>query len=325
MKKLIATLAIALLAKAPALAQSCGTHDLIAELGADDRARLDALVAPHPYSEGTLFRAEKNGSQVIVVGTIHLPDPRLDGVVDRLRRDVQGADLLIIEASAEDEAGIQTLAAKNPDMFFITKGPTLIDLLSEDEWDRVSSRLSELGLPAFLAAKFQPWYLSMTLAIPPCAMLSIQSGAKGLDRRLEDIAVAADVAVATLDDTEELLRLFSDEPLDKQLEGLRIALETTDGDKTTSTLVEAYFKGRIRESWEFGRIMVEDSGIENGAELFEEINQALLVGRNAAWEPKIASLTEGKSAVLAVGAAHLSGESGVLRALERSGYTVSPY
>ncbi len=325
MKQLFAIFAFVLLAAAPALAQSCGTHDLIAELGVEDRARLDALVAPHPYGEGTLFRADKDGSQVIVVGTIHIPDPRLDGIVDRLRGDIQSADLLIIEASADDEAGIQTLAATNPGLFFITEGPTLIDLLSEEEWARVSDRLSDLGLPAFLAAKFQPWYLSMTLAVPPCAMQAIQSGDKGLDQRLEEIAVASEVAVATLDDTEELLRLFADEPLEKQLEGLRISLETTDGDKTTSTLVEAYFDGRIRESWEFGRIMVEDAGIENGAELFEDVNQALLVGRNAAWEPKINSLTEGKAVVLAVGAAHLSGESGVLRALERNGYTVTPY
>ncbi len=122
-----------------------------------------------------------------------------------------------------------------------------------------------------------------------------------------------------------MLRIFSDEPLDKQLDGLRIGLEMqADGDASTSTLIEGYFSGRVRETWEYGRILLEDSSIENGPELFEEVNQSLLIGRNAAWEPKIAELVDGKNAVLAVGAAHLSGESGVLRALERAGYTVSP-
>ena len=50
--------------------------------------------------------------------------------------------------------------------------------------------------------------------------------------------------------------------------------------------------------------------------------QGILEDRNTAWEPKIRELVAGKTAVLAVGAAHLSGESGVLRALERAGYTV---
>lgn len=309
-----------------AVAQSCGTEDLIQTLSPSDRARLDALVEPHPYPTGNFWRATKDGSTVTVVGTIHIPDPRLAGYVDRLRPALQHADLLIIEASADDEQGIQRLVTEQPSMFFITEGPTLIDLLGDDDWARVSDRLSAMGIPAFFAAKFQPWYLSMTLAIPPCAMSALQSGQTGLDRRLESIAMTQGTPIATLDDTEAVLRLFSDEPLDKQLDGLRITLETqANGDAQTSTLIESYFDGRVRESWEYGRIMVEQAGIENGAELFEEINEELLIGRNLDWEPKIAEMVADKDVVLAVGAAHLSGESGVLRALERAGYVLAPF
>jgi uncharacterized protein YbaP (TraB family) len=309
-----------------AVAQSCGTEDLIQTLSPEDRARLDALVEPHPYPEGNFWRATKDGSTVTVVGTIHIPDPRLVAYVDRVRPALETADLLIIEASIEDEEGIQKLVTNQPDMFFINEGPTLIDLLGDEDWTRVSDRLSAMGIPSFFAAKFQPWYLSMTLAIPPCAMSALQSGQHGLDRRLESIAMTQNTPIATLDDTEAVLRLFSDEPLDKQLAGLRITLETqASGNAQTSTLIESYFDGRVRESWEYGRIMVEEAGIEDGAELFEEINQELLVGRNRDWEPKIAEMVAGKDVVLAVGAAHLSGESGVLRALERAGYTLAEF
>ena len=311
---------------AAVLAQSCGTRDLIAELGPDDRARLDAYVAVHPYSEGILFRATKGESDVVVVGTIHLPDPRLDPIVDKLRADVENADLLVIEASAEDEASVQALAGTDPGMFFITEGPTLIDLLSADEWNRVTERLAAIGVPGFVAAKFQPWYLSMTLAVPPCALSAIQSGEKGLDRQLELIAGEAGVSIGTLDDTEAVLRLFADEPLEDQLIGLRVTLETQgDGDASTSTLIEAYFDGRVREAWEFARIQIDKAGIEDGEAMFEEVNESLLVGRNADWEPQIAKFVQGKDVVIAVGAAHLSGESGVLRSLERAGYTIAPY
>lgn len=309
-----------------AIAQSCGTRDLIAELGPEDRAHLDALVAPHPYPEGNLWQATKGDTTVTVVGTIHIPDPRLSGLVDALDETVANADMLILEATAEEEAGLQALAAEKPEMFFLTEGPTLIDLLGEEDWARVNERLAALGIPGFLAAKFQPWYLSLTLAIPPCAMTAIQSGAKGLDRQLETIAVEAGVPLAALDDTEAVLQLFADEPLEDQIDGLRITLETqADGDAASSTLIEAYFDGRIRESWEFGRIQVEQAGIENGAELFEEVNQSLLIGRNEDWEPKINALIQGKQdIVIAVGGAHLSGESGVLKALERAGYSLTP-
>ena len=184
-------------------AQSCGTDDLIADLDAEDRARLDALVAPHPYPTGNLWTATKGDATVTVVGTIHIPDPRLSAIVERVRPALESADLLIMEASAEDEKGLHTLVAEKPGMFFITEGPTMIDLLGESDWASVADRLSARGIPAFFAAKFQPWYLSMTLAIPPCAMKAMQSGRKGLDRQLEVIAVAQGTRVATLDDTEE--------------------------------------------------------------------------------------------------------------------------
>ena len=306
-------------------AQSCGTIDLIDDLNAAERAQLDTLIAPHPYPNGNLWQATKSGSTVTVVGTIHIPDPRLAAIVENVRPALDEADLLILEASSDDQAGIQALATTQPDMFFITEGPTLIDLLSKEEWARVSDRLAALGVPAFFAAKFQPWYLSLTLAIPPCAMTALQSGEHGLDRQLETIAIANDTPVGTLDDVEQLLRLFADEPIEKQIDGLRITLETqASNDATTSTLIESYFEGRVRESWEFGRILIAETDIENGPELFEEVNQSLLLDRNQDWEPKIVDMVAGKDAVIAVGAAHLSGETGVLRALERAGYTLSP-
>lgn len=315
-----------LLFLAPTLsyAQSCGTENLISGLIGQDRARLDALVAPHPYPTGNFWTAKKDGSTVTVVGTIHIPDPRLDAYVERVRPALDAADLLILEASQDAEAGVQALATQKPELFFITEGPTLIELLGDEDWARVSDQLQTMGIPGFFAAQFQPWYLSLTLALPPCAMTAMLTGEAGLDRRLELIANENGTDLATLDDIETVLRIFADEPLEDQLNGLRITLETQTDPAATSTMIESYFDERVRESWEFGRLFLEQAGVENGAEMFEDLNASLLVGRNMEWEPKIAALVEGKDVVLAVGAAHLSGEDGVLRALERAGYTLSP-
>lgn len=315
------------LAVAPfaAVAQTCGSDSYIDDLSPEDRARLDALVAPHPFPEGNFWRAEKDGSTVIVAGTIHVPDPRLTPLVDRIAGYLGDVDVLILEATSEDEAGIQTLAATNPEMFFLTSGPSLIDLLGPEDWALTKEKFEAIGIPGILGAKFKPWYASISLAIAPCAMAAIQSGQKGFDRQLESRAIEAGVPLATLDNTEDVLRIFADEPLEKQIDGLRLTLETNlDGARATATLLEAYFDEKVREGWEFSRIQIEQAGIEDGVEMFEEVNREVLVARNEAWEPKIVALTEGKDAILAVGAAHLSGETGVLRALERAGYEVSP-
>ena len=308
-----------------AVAQTCGTTDLIETLSPQERARLDALVAPHAFPVGNLWRAEKDGSSVIVAGTLHVPDVRLDALAERINPFLREADLLILEATSEDEAGLAAMAANRPELFFITQGPTLIDLLTDDEWTKAEEQLAALGIPAFVAAQFQPWYMNLTLAIPPCALALVQTGAKGLDRQLEDVALAQEIPISSLDDVETVIRIFADAPFEEQMDGLRLTLNTTDdGNANTSTLIEAYFDGRTREGWEFGRIMVDRAGIENGQELFDEVNTSLLIERNQDWEPMIHEMVEGKDAVIAVGAAHLSGESGVLRALERAGYSLSP-
>ena len=326
MRQRIFTLLACVLLPFAAVAQTCGTTDLIAELDSEDRARLDALVAPHAYPVGNLWRAEKEGSTVLVAGTLHVPDARLEPLAERINPFLQDADVLILEATSEDEAGLAAMAATKPELFFITDGPTLIELLSEEDWTKAEEQLAALGIPAFVAAQFQPWYMNLTLAIPPCALALVQSGVKGLDRQFEDVALEAGIPILSLDDVETVIRIFADAPFEDQMDGLRLTLNTADdGDANTSTLIEAYFDGRTREGWEFGRILVERAGIENGQELFDEVNTSLLLERNQDWEPLIHDMVEGKDAVLAVGAAHLSGETGVLRALERAGYAIEPF
>ncbi|MEM6388056.1 MAG: TraB/GumN family protein [Pseudomonadota bacterium] len=307
---------------AMSLAQSCGTRDLIAELDTGQRAQLDDLVAAHAYAEGNLYQAVKGDSEVTVVGTLHLPDPRHETLVDAVRPAIQSADVLILEATSEAQAQINSLAAAQPEMFFLTDGPTLIDLLTADEWAQLTEELSAYGIPGFMAAKFQPWFLGMTLAIPPCAMESVARGEKGLDMLLEEVATDAGTPLAELDDIEGLMDLLSGDPLEKQLEGLRLWLGMkVDNGAEMTTMVERYFQGKSREAVEFSRLLLEEKNIP--LEMFDEMMQSILEDRNEAWEPKIVELVANKDAVIAVGAAHLSGESGVLRALERAGYTIN--
>jgi uncharacterized protein YbaP (TraB family) len=167
----------------------------------------------------------------------------LTAIAEKLRPALDAADLLILEATTSDQAELQNLASTQPEVFFLTEGPTLIDLLSEEEWAQIKDQLSAIGVPGFFAAKFKPWYLAMTLAIPPCIVNKVVAGDKGLDAQLEDIALSRDLPIATLDDVEDLLKMLSGDPLDVQLEGLRMSLTMLrDGD--ASCLMTAAWKTR---------------------------------------------------------------------------------
>ena len=104
--------------------KACGTEDLIDTLSDADRARLDALVAPHPYPEGN-FWTRREGRLYRHRGRHH-PYPR-PAVVAASSKTVRPAleqrrppDPRIL---GHDEEGIQRLVADKPGMFFITEGP----------------------------------------------------------------------------------------------------------------------------------------------------------------------------------------------------------
>lgn len=66
-------------------------------------------------------------------------------------------------------------------------------------------------------------------------------------------------------------------------------------------------------------LMIQDEG----GVLADEQN-SFLDQRNENWIPKIEEIITSKSAFIAVGAGHLGGPNGVIRLLEKKGYTLTP-
>lgn len=319
MRRLIFVFAIWL--ASPAWA-ACEGENLIDALSEADRADLQTAVDAYAYPEGNFWRATKPGSTVTVVGTVHIPDPRLAPLIEHVTPALENADLLILEATKDAESEMQRIMTETPEVAFLTEGPTLIDLLGEEDWALVSERLQDRQVPPIIASRFRPWLIAVTLGVPGCAMSELMAGKAGFDGRLEDMARDAGTPIATLDDIEAIMNILDAGTLEEQVELLRVNLYLDyDEDALFATTLDSYFAGRHRELVEFSMSLM---GPEN-QHMAEEFMTGLLDNRNAAWEPKIARLVEGKTAVLAVGAAHLSGETGVLRALERMGYTLEPF
>ena len=308
---------------APALA-ACEGENLIDALPPDARASLDQAVAAVPYPEGNFWRAAKPGSTVHVIGTIHVPDPRLAPLAARASALLDGAELLILEATTDDQLRMQRKMMEEPEIAFLTEGPTLIDLLGDETWGRIAADLSARGVPPFMAAKFRPWLLTVTLSVPACAFETMAAGEPGLDGQIEAAARARDIPIATLDNIDVLIGMMNAGSLEEQVEMLKIAafLEG-DSEAAMATTLDSYFAGRHRELWEFARIMAvetQGAGADGAFDLFEE---SLLDDRNRLWEEKLAALLKDTDAVIAVGAAHLSGDTGILRSLERMGYRLT--
>jgi len=210
---------------------------------------------------------------------------------------------------------------------YITDGPTLPERLPEEEWQTLVEEMSARGIPGFMVSKMQPWYVSLMLSIPPCALAGMAEQ-NGVDHRIMDYADDHNIPSRALEPYDTVFSLFGGDTPEQELAGIRIALAgAKNGDAVIATLIDAYLSGQHRAIWELNRYMMRrDSGLSVSEidKLIAEMEGPMLIDRNINWMDVILSAAEETdNIVVAVGAAHLSGEKGILYLLEQSGYTLT--
>lgn len=304
---------------------ACTGSDLREALSAEDSAALADAEAATPYAHGNHWRATRGDRVIHVIGTMHMHDPRLDPVEERLEPVIENSDLLFLEATEEDAKKLEHGLATDASLLLL-QDTTLPEMLDEEAWQKLADAARARGIPPFMAAKMQPWYLSLVLALPRCAM-ELATAGDGLDARVEDIAQAAGIARRSIEAYDTVFQVFNAEPLEEQLRMLQLGVfpEDLSADLLITT-VNSYFDEAHSDSWQLSRLMTFahlDLPEADINAMLDEMEQKLLIDRNLAWIDVIEAAPEQRITV-AVGAAHLMGESGVLNQLETRGYTLEP-
>jgi uncharacterized protein YbaP (TraB family) len=306
----------------------CSGDSFLTQLEAEDRAAIAETTAAVPFSEGLLWSLTKDDKTLTIVGTMHVYDTRLEDIRNRVRPALQSADLLMVEATAEEEQAMQEAFVASPDLYLITEGPTLPDLLGDDLWPKVQQAAADRGLPGFMIAQMQPWYLSLTLGIPACAMADLAAGQRGLDHMLIQDAEAADVPLQALESWEVLIGTLSDSTMEEQLAALEMSLlGKEDQQAMFVALLDLYFAEQSAAVWTLSEIAARELTDLSEAEVAEqmaETQDVLLNQRNLNWIPVIEAATATyDDIVLAFGAAHIPGDLGVIALLEAEGWTAT--
>lgn len=323
----LALFLLVLLAPLSATAQCAGV-DLRLQMSPEDSERMVAAVQNVPFASGNHWVAEKGTKTVHVVGTIHVYDPRLDPVMTRLRPVIETMDVVLLEATPVEQKALETAITTDPELVFLTTGPTLPEMMPEEEWQRLSEAASSRGIPPFMAAKFQPWYLSLLMGVPACAMAEVAGGLRGLDDMIGKAATNADVPMRALEPFDTLFGLFGNDPLEEQVRMLMVSvLSNQESEDALFTLKEQYFDENPAQAWEFSRYLAHqriDLSTDEIDALFAELEDMLLTRRNVGWVARIDAAPEDEILV-AVGGAHLMGTNGVLQLLENAGYALSQH
>lgn len=305
-------------------AAKCQGQDLRPGLGPNDRSAIEARLSNIRYTSGNHWRATRDGKTIHLIGTIHISDPRLDQITQNLRGVVESSEVLLLEMTPLEQDALKKDMSQRPELLFL-QDASLPDMLSEQDWQALSNAMQERGVPAMIASRFQPWYLSIMLAMPPCLAQQMANTTNGLDHRFMDIAEAAGIPMKALEKHDTLFTLFNDEPLEEQIDVMLLGLQTADSSEDMlATVQEAYFDQRHAEAWELSRLQVmaiKGETPERLEALFAEMEADLLTTRNQAWMSHILAAHKAHAQItVAVGAGHFSGELGLLSLLEAQGF-----
>ena len=324
MRRLLTALAAVALFAPPALAQCAGTN-LFAEMDPERLERLTAAADAVPFPRGNYWRATRGDEAITIIGTYHFDDPRHQPTLDVIAPQIAAASTVLVEAGPEEEAALLDLMAREPGRMMIVEGPTLLERLPPDPWQALSDALARRGIPGFMAAKFQPWYVTVMLAIPPCA-ITMMEDVKGLDGMVIDTALAAGIPVRGLEPFDTVFTIFDSMTEAEMIAMIEATLAVDDrAEDYSATLADSYFAGESRMIWEYMR---DESYALPGyardqidAE-FARMEEVLMNARNRAWIPVLLDAAADGPVFAAFGALHLSGEEGVLNLLLQEGFTL---
>jgi uncharacterized protein YbaP (TraB family) len=322
-------LACLILACLPATAHAlCEGRDLIDTLAAEERARIAEAAAATPYPEGLFWRAtraEADGARTefLLFGTYHFRHVQTEAHLEALKPIIDAADALYLEMSPGEQRDLEARMSTDPSLMFLTEGPTMPDLLEEEEWQRFADAMSARGFPAFMAAKFKPVWASMMLSIGPCEAQNGAMEAKGIDQALGDYAEGQGIPTRSLEEGSDLIALLNADPMEQQLAMLRLTLDLPlDADDLSYTIRERYLAQEIALIWEYSKHISLKYGGPTAQADFDRFEEMLLTTRNAAWIERLLGEAAGERVVIAAGAGHWPGEAGVLRLLEDRGFAL---
>ncbi|MER0237707.1 TraB/GumN family protein [Fulvimarina sp. MAC8] len=305
---------------------SCG-KDLRTTLSSEQKERIAERTDQTIAGEGLFWKIEKEGVEPShLLGTIHLPDPRVVALPENVAEAVDNADRTVLElAEIADPTAMAGIMFSMSDIMMLPEDKTLKTILSEDDYETVSEALAKRSIPISTMNKMQPWFISVSMSMPDCAALPQEDPAAALDPSIAKRAMANGQEVLGLETVEEQLSVLASMPLDTQIVQLVAAMEYIDAvNDMMETMVGLY------EDEEVGAIMPtlqalfpDAESLVGGNAAFAAFEDAILDKRNLLMTERMIPMLEDGNSFIAVGSLHLIGETGIVNGLREKGWTVT--
>jgi uncharacterized protein len=249
-----------------------------------------------------------------VFGTIHMIPSEDYFLPEGTLSAIENSEEMFFEidmAEMNDMSNIMGVVSK----LFMKNNITLKDLLSKDEYKKVSDHFKTIGIPMMMLERVKPMFLSI-FASGDMSPTDISSGKlKSYELEFFEIAKSKKLPTAGLETIDFQIGLFDSISYQDQAKMLVEQMEVNDKDNLEFKELLSLYKSQD---------IVELFKKTSSSDEINKNEEVLISKRNKAWIPLIIKQSNVKPTFYAVGAGHLSGQNGVLSLLRKSGYTLKP-
>ncbi len=254
----------------------------------------------------------KGGPTSHLLGTIHLGFGFDEVLTPAARAAFESATFVITETDLGDDPGGRLVKAA-----LLPPGQSLPALVDAATWSALQERLKD-QIPGPVLAQMKPWLPALLLGLAELkeAFDALRPGKSQqmMDVELMVRAQERSKELSHLESVDEQIAVFEGISLEEQIAELRHALAADSRDQARE-LVAAFESG---DEARLGRALFDAEQMKLAPGFYE----AVLFARNARWLPLVEHALAQGNAFVAVGAAHLLGEHGLLAELRRRGYRV---
>jgi len=287
-----------------------------------------AIIASITYSQAQiLYRISGKGLEKpsYIVGTYHLAPASFADSIPGMKTAIEGTQQVCGELDMMDAFKPEN-AARLMQSQMLPEGTTLSSLLTDEQLERLNKRLldvmgSNLNDEAFAAQidKMTPAALSTTLSLSSY-MKKVESfnPMELIDNYFQMLALQNGKAVKGFETVDFQMGVLFGAPLEKQVNDLMCMVDHfKDTEEMVNLITTAYFSQDLTQIEE---AMEQESKIDCGTT--EEDEDILINNRNRNWVELMPDMMAKQPTLFVVGAGHLCGEKGVLKLLEKAGYTI---
>lgn len=287
-----------------------------------------AIIASITYSHAQiLYRISGKGLETpsYIVGTYHLAPASFADSIPGMKTAIEGTQQVCGELDMMDAFKPEN-AARLMQSQMLPEGATLSSLLTSEQLERLNKLLleemgSNLNDEAFAAQidKMTPAALSTTLSLSSY-MKKVESfnPMELIDNYFQMLALQNGKAVKGFETVDFQMGVLFGAPLEKQVNDLMCMVDHfKDTEEMVDLITTAYFSQDLTQIEE---AMEQESKIDCGTT--EEDEDILINNRNRNWVELMPDMMAEQPTLFVVGAGHLCGEKGVLKLLEKAGYTI---